>query len=232
MSMDLAVSREALEAEPWPAFALDRRARIVSVNGAWDRVATQTNGPVAAEVLETCWRDHIAGAELRAWYQQVFARVLQLGVGESHRGDCNTPDRYRLFSSCFEPLRSRRTGDRAGVLVLTTLLVEAPIDEIYPIDRPDELRYLCPDGLIRQCSGCRRARIADRRRPSGTSYRSTSARRAATSLMASAGSVASSITGSRSTTSADAGPAPRHHRGLAETRNARRYACGLVVTIL
>lgn len=160
MSSELAISREALEAEAWPAFALDRRGSIVEVNGAWDRVATQADGPVAAEVLETCWLDHITGVELRAWYQQVFVRVLQLGVGESHRCDCNTPDRYRLFSSCFEPLRSRRTGERAGVLVLTALLEEAPIDEIYPIGPPDELRYLCPDGFIRQCSGCRRVWIA------------------------------------------------------------------------
>ena len=160
MSTELAISREALEAESWPAVVLERRARIVSVNGAWDRIATQSNGPVATAVLETCWFDHIAGAELRAWYQQLLVRVLRLGVGENHRCECNTPDSYRLFSSCFKPLRSRRTGERAGMVVLTTLLEEAPIEQDYSIGRPDEKRYLCPDGLIRQCSGCRRVRVA------------------------------------------------------------------------
>lgn len=154
------ISLEALEAEPWPAYVLDRSGQIVAVNAAWDRVAVETNGPVAAAVLGTRWIDHIHGAELRAWYEDLFARVLQRGVGESHRCDCNTPERYRLFSSRFEPLRRRRSDEPAGVLVLASMLEEAPIGERYRIGTPDETRYRSSDGLVHQCSGCRRVRVA------------------------------------------------------------------------
>jgi hypothetical protein len=160
MCPDLAISREALEAERWPALVLDHGGRIVRVNQAWDRIAAGASGPVAEQVLGTCCVDHIEGQELRGWYEALFARVLRVGERETHICDCNTPDRYRLFSTCFAPLRSERSGEWAGVLVLTTLMDEGAIGERYRIGPPDELRYLCRDGLIRQCSDCRRVRIA------------------------------------------------------------------------
>jgi hypothetical protein len=149
----------ALDAEPWPACVLDPEGSIVCVNEAWDRIAAASKGPLAAEVVGTRWSDHIEGAELRAWYEALLERVLHGGAGESHRCDCNTPDRYRLFSSRFEPLRARRSAEKVGVLILTSLIEEAPIGERYRLGTPDELRYLDPDGLVRQCSGCRRVRV-------------------------------------------------------------------------
>lgn len=160
MDLDLLVSREVLEAEPWPACMLDRSGDIVRVNGAWDRVAGETKGPFAVEVLGTRWSEHITGAELCAWYENLLARVLDRGVGESHRCDCNTPDRIRLFSSRFEPIRKRRSAEVVGALVLTSMIEEAPIGERYQFGEPDALRYLTIDSLILQCSGCRRVRVA------------------------------------------------------------------------
>jgi PAS domain-containing protein len=160
MTLDLPISRDTLDAEPWPACVLDRSGDIVRVNDAWDRVAAETQGPLGAEVLGTRWSAYIRGEELRAWYEAVLDRVLTRGVGESHRCDCNTPDRFRLFSSRFEPLRKHRSTERVGVLVLTSMLEEAPIGERYKIGPLDERRYLTPDGLVFQCSGCRRVRVA------------------------------------------------------------------------
>ena len=160
MEFDLLVSREALEAERWPACALDGEGQIVYVNTAWDRVAGAANGPLAADVLGTRWIEHISGRELRAWYEDLLARVLATGAGESHRCDCNTPDRYRLFNSRFEPLRRRGLPLTAGVLVLASMIEEAPIGERYKLGIPDVLRYLSAEGLLVQCSGCRRVRVA------------------------------------------------------------------------
>lgn len=160
MNLDLPVSREALEVEHWPAYALDRTGHIVHVNSAWDRVAGAANGPLAAEVLGTLWIDHITGEELRTWYEDLLARVLESGAGESHMCHCNTPDRFRLFTSRFEPLRKRSSSDMVGVLVLASMLEEAPIGERYRIGRPDMHRYLSAEGIVIQCSGCRRVRVA------------------------------------------------------------------------
>lgn len=160
MDLELSVSPEALEAEPWPAYALDRKGQIVRVNGAWDRVARAANGPMAAAVIGTRWLDHITGDELRTWYAALLERVLGSGAGESHRCDCNTPARYRLFSSRFEPLRPPRSPEIVGVLVLASRLEEAPIGERYRIGRPDLIRFQTMDGLVVQCSGCRRVRVA------------------------------------------------------------------------
>ncbi len=160
MNPDFPVFPAALEAEPWPACVLDMNGRIVGVNGAWDRIARASNGPLGIEVVGTRWSAHITGAELRAWYETLLHRVLDRGAGESLRCDCNTPERYRLFSSRFEPLRRRPSSETVGVLVLTSLIEEAPIGERYPLGTPDELRYRCADGLVRQCSGCRRVRVA------------------------------------------------------------------------
>jgi hypothetical protein len=165
MDIDLAVSRETLDAEAWPACALGSEGQIVSVNRAWDRVASASGGPLAPEVLGTRWIAHITGDELQTWYADLLDRVRDSGVAESHRCDCNTPDRYRLFSTRFEPLRVRGSPVTVGVLVLASMLEEAPIGERYRIGPPDALRYLTPDGLIVQCSGCRRVRVVGGRPP-------------------------------------------------------------------
>lgn len=155
----LPVSREALEAERWPAYFLDPDGRIVYVNHAWDRVACGAKGPLAVEVVGRRWTDYITGDELRSWYECVFARVIESGTGESHKCDCNTPERFRLFSSRFEPLRPRSPSEPVGVLVLASMLEEAPIGERYRIGPPDVRRYLSSEGLLVQCSGCRRVRV-------------------------------------------------------------------------
>ena len=118
---------------------------------------------MAAAVVGTRWLEHITGDELRAWYAALLERVLGSGAGESHRCDCNTPDRYRLFSSRFEPLRRPRSPEIGGMVVLASMLEEAPIGERYRIGKPDLIRYQTREGLVVQCSGCRRVRVAGER---------------------------------------------------------------------
>ncbi len=159
MEIERFVSRQAIEAEQWPVYAVDRAGSIVYVNGAWDRVASQAGGPLSSTVLGGAWLDHVAGDELRAWYADLFGRVLARRAGERHVGDCNTPDRCRLFSNRYDPL-AHRGEEPAGMLVVTALLEDVPVGERYLVAPPDDGAYRQPTGLILQCSGCRRVHVA------------------------------------------------------------------------
>jgi hypothetical protein len=154
------IEPSVLEAEAWPAYVIDRGGHILHVNGAWDRVAADAAGPLAAEVVGTSWLEHVRGPELVPWYAEVFDRVLEEGAGEAHLGDCNTPTRRRLFFTRFEPLAARGARAPGAVLVATSLIKEGPIEEHYRIAPPDERRYLQPTNLITQCGGCRRVHVA------------------------------------------------------------------------
>jgi hypothetical protein len=158
MDVERFVSRQALEAEPSPVYAIDRAGRVAYVNGAWDRVASEAGGPDSSTVVGSSWIEAIAGDELRAFYGDLFARVLARRAGERHPGECNTPDRYRLFSNRYEPLACRGE-EPSGLLVVTTLLEDAPVGERYPTAPLDERAYRQPSGLVLQCSGCRRVHV-------------------------------------------------------------------------
>ena len=54
----------------------------------------------------------------------------------------------------------RGSPETLGLLVLASMLEEAPIGERDRIGPPDVLRYLTSDGLVIQCSVCRRVRVA------------------------------------------------------------------------
>jgi hypothetical protein len=102
----------------------------------------------------------VAGDELSAFYRDLFDRLMTGSGGERHFGDCNTPDRFRLFSNRFEPLSEAPDNRPLAVLVVTSLIEEAPIGERYWLARPDERRYRQPTSLILQCGGCRRVQVA------------------------------------------------------------------------
>lgn len=163
MDTDEIVPRDVLEAEPWPAYVLDATGKFVAVNRAWDREAQQAGGPTGSAVIGTMWLDHIASEEARAWYRALLERLWapdRRGRGIDHVCACNTPELYRLFATRFEPIAPEDEGGLAGVLIVTRLLEEAPIGERYSVAPFDERRFLQPDGVLLQCGGCRRMRVA------------------------------------------------------------------------
>jgi hypothetical protein len=154
-------SLETLDAEPFPAFVIDRAGLILYTNPAWERLAQIAGGPLADQVTSTRWFEHITGLALRIWYEDLFERVLQTRKGECHMSECNTSERYRLFSNHFEPLGARGTGAPEGMLVSTRLIDDAPVESRYGMAPPDDGRYLQPSRVLLQCGGCRRVHVAD-----------------------------------------------------------------------
>jgi hypothetical protein len=151
------VLEKTLEAEPWPTYIVDRTGRIVFTNAAWDRVAASANGPLGKDVTGTRWLDHTKGDELVAWQRALLDRVLERNKGEIHCADCNTPQRYRLFSTRYSPLAGREGP--VGLVVLTSMIEDAPIEARYRLAPPDEQRHRQPTGFILQCGGCRRVHV-------------------------------------------------------------------------
>lgn len=154
------VPRQALDAERWPAFLVDCTGTVVLANRAWDRMAAGAGGPRAADVVGSRWLDHVHGDELHAFYTELFHRMCAGGAAEDREAPCNTPDRFRLFRYHFEPVRERSGTDVRGVLVLSTLVGEGPIEDQYRLARPELSRYRQPSNLILQCGACRRVNVA------------------------------------------------------------------------
>jgi hypothetical protein len=50
-----------------------------------------------------------------------------------------------------------------GLMALTTLLAEGAIEARYRAGPPELARYLQPEGVVLQCSGCRRVHVAGTR---------------------------------------------------------------------
>lgn len=151
----------SLDAEPWPCFVVNRDGAIVYTNAAWDRVAARAAGPPASRVLGTSWLDCVAAPELAIWYTDLFHRLMTgLSRGERHLGDCNTPDRRRVFSTRYDALRPLGAPAPSGMLALNSLVAEMPISDTYTVARPDEVRYRQANGLLLQCGGCRRVHVA------------------------------------------------------------------------
>jgi hypothetical protein len=163
-NIDELVPRDVIEAELWPAYVLDAAGRIIDVNSAWDREARRAGGPLASAVIGTMWLDHIAGEDVRVWHRELLDRLRapdRRGRGIAHICACNTPERFRLFTTRFQPLVRAGEGELAGVLVLTRLIEEAPVGERYIVEPFDERWLLEPDGVMVQCGGCRRVRVAN-----------------------------------------------------------------------
>jgi len=154
----------AFDDEPWPAYVIDAGGIIVRVNWAWDREAQAAGGPRSGEVLGTRWLDWIHGDELRAWHADLLARLLGSPYAPGQGGvvqtcECNTSMRYRVFTMRFSPLTTHRVREPSGVLVITTLIAEGLIEAHYRVGVPDPARYRDAQGVLRQCSGCRRVHV-------------------------------------------------------------------------
>jgi PAS domain-containing protein len=140
-------------------YALDSQLRLAYVNPAWHRFARE-NG--AASCISQHYRagtpvlDAIAGP-LRDFYAEAWRRALEGGAVWQHDYECSSADRYRVFHQTVYPLRGR-----GGLVVVNSLVVDNPMAlEERAAAWPVLPVYRNADGLITQCSHCRRVQRAD-----------------------------------------------------------------------
>lgn len=162
------LSAETLEHENASIAVLDGEDRIVFVNETWERFAARNGGGRslrAPDVVGSRWLDGIHGTPARAFFATLLAEAKARrgwGVDERGvivRGECNSPEVSRDLVTRLAPIIDPATRRTIGMLTLNEIVAERPIEERYPIARPDERRYRDGDGLLLQCCGCRRVRV-------------------------------------------------------------------------
>jgi hypothetical protein len=155
-------AREALAVAPSPACLLDPRGVILYVNPAWDRFAEQNGGAPGAlgsRVVGTRWLDHVRGQEVRAHHEALLEAVLDGSRADvAARGECNTPDTFRLVVSRFARIPGPDQRAPSAVAVSWETLRGEAIQQRYPVVDQDGLAYRDAGGAFVQCSCCRRAR--------------------------------------------------------------------------
>ncbi len=142
----------ALNDEPSTIYALTEALRISYVNRAWSRFA-QANGAT--------WKDGEWGigapvmdaipAVLQPFYERLFNTALKQREVVEHDYECPSATEFRQFRMRILPCAS-------GLLVVHSLLRSELIAPEAPVM---ESLYRRHDGLVLQCSHCRRVRRAD-----------------------------------------------------------------------
>lgn len=154
----------ALDAERDVVYALDADLTLQFFNVAWWNHARANGGErcIAAYGLGASVRPVIPEV-LRRFYEVSFASVLAFGAPLDHEYRCATPTEQRLFRMRVARLGADGDVDAAGespaFLVVSNQLVH---NEAHPQDdaarRRDLRDYVGSDGILVQCSHCRRCR--------------------------------------------------------------------------
>lgn len=140
----------AEEASPMAALDLgppgDPSFVIRWTNAAWDRFALD-NGADRAPAVGDAYLDGIA-EPLKSFYRSAFLNAVRTREIFVQRYECSSPTRHRQYHMRAIPL------DDYGLLIEHSLVLERSHDRI-PAEALEE-RYRMADGLVLQCSNCRR----------------------------------------------------------------------------
>jgi hypothetical protein len=142
-----------LDADGAVVYAMDAQLRLSYFNPAWRRFAADNGGTrlLLRYGPGTPVLDAIAGP-LRAFYARAFAGVLETGRAWHHDYECSSAEVYRVFHQTVYPLAGGR-----GLVVVNSLRVDSPMAlEGRRSAAPEDRAYRDDDGLITQCSHCRR----------------------------------------------------------------------------
>ncbi len=141
-----------LEMTENPVYAIDSKFRIILVNPAYFNFALENNGTriYGRFGLGSSLLDAISG-ELHDFYDEFFHKIISRGEQVSKEYECSSPDLYRVFRMDTYPLQDGR-----GVLTEHCLIIEKRHDR--PESELPIEAYIDTQGLLHQCSHCRRIR--------------------------------------------------------------------------
>lgn len=141
----------------WPDLSL------AYLNQAWFRFASENNGEPAISAHWSLGAPYMAAIPepLQPFYTDIFTTALtSTPVPTSrplqHEYECSSASLYRRFLMTIYPVKNG-----AGLLVVNTLSAECPHEAS---DRPPHPAnpevYADQDGIVRQCTHCRRIQVA------------------------------------------------------------------------
>jgi hypothetical protein len=145
---------DSLERDPATICALGRDLRITYVNPSW-RAFAQANGlawgtgrsTVGLPILE------VVPGVLRSFHEGLFARVRAEERPVEHSYECSSPTLFRHFRMRIFPCEA------GGMIMAHSLVIEVP-HSATPSPALERV-YRDDNGIIVQCSHCRRFRRAD-----------------------------------------------------------------------
>lgn len=153
---------EILEASTpdWPAqfenessiiFILDSAFHLRYCNASWDRFALENGGSgllretqFGLDVIE------ITPEPLRAFYSNLYRRVLRSGEETEHVYECSSGEKFRLF-------RMRVSRANGHLVVINSLALEQEYQDWG--FRNDSQTFEDPNGIITMCCHCRKTRL-------------------------------------------------------------------------
>lgn len=151
--------RRALDDHAGAVFGLWADFRLAYVNAAWYRFAAENAGEPAISQrwsLGSVFMEAVP-ADLQPYYRYLFAlantRGRRVTAPLCHEYECSSPDTYRRFA-----MQVYTLDDFRGFLVVNSLRLEHPhaLDDAVAAPRAED--YQDDNGLVCQCSHCRRYR--------------------------------------------------------------------------
>ncbi len=146
----------ALETSPHACFALTESLTFSYCNPAWDRFASENQGPpgmLAESVLHKSFLDFVP-EQLKTYYADLFQRARATGRMQSHDYECSSAHKFCIYRMQVYPLQRG-----FGFLVVNSLRVER--EHTRAAHKPDDATYRDKTGLICMCANCRRSRRID-----------------------------------------------------------------------
>jgi hypothetical protein len=147
-----AFDADALVRDGSTIVVLDPDGKILWTNPAWERFARE-NGGHDLERFASYYAG--IGPVLRGFYESAFANALLTGAVYVQEYECSSPDVFRKFHLQAMPVAGK------GLLLTHSLLVERPHEhQQAPAAAAPPDRYRGANGIVVQCSNCRRVRRA------------------------------------------------------------------------
>lgn len=145
---------ETIENYPHSIFCLDKDLKLSYFNKAWFEFSKENHGePIISSKFKigTPIEKAISGT-IREFYISNYRRVLKDLVVWKHEYECSSPTLYRLFCQDAYPLKNA-----AGIIIVNSLKIEKPIHWEEPENANLSIEdYTDKNGLITQCSNCRK----------------------------------------------------------------------------
>jgi hypothetical protein len=145
---------EALESSPNTIFAVSDKLKFIYFNMAWfkfSRVNGGDPGISARFTVGTSFESAISDIA-KDYYVAGFMKVLKEKKVWKHEYECSSPEIFRVFSQDVYPLKNSK-----GLIVVNSLKIERPFNKgERNISTLSETEYYNSNGLITQCTNCRR----------------------------------------------------------------------------
>lgn len=150
---------ETIENSPHSIFGLSTDLKIIYFNKAWLEFSKLNNGePGISTRFKIGTSIELAlNGEIKDYYITNYKKVLQNLKVWKHEYECSSPELYREFYQDVYPLKNGK-----GIIIVNSLKTERSFNKGEREESTlSEKEYLDKDGIITQCTNCRKTRRAN-----------------------------------------------------------------------